>query len=88
MYYTKDDKCYEVDKEQGMWLVAVPNAPLRVSPTEKVRLSKNLKEVKEWAKQTPGAQHSRARRVPAVLKEQQGGRLLNLATSTDASNGY
>lgn len=46
MYYTKDDKCYEGDKEQGMWLVAVPNALLRVSLTE-MRWSKNLKEVKE-----------------------------------------
>lgn len=86
MYYTKDDKCYEGDKEQGMWLVAVPNALLRVSLTE-MRWSKNLKEVKEWAKQTSGAQQSRARRVPAVLKVQWG-HLLDLATSTDASNGY
>lgn len=46
MYYIKDDKRYEGDKEQGMWLVAVPNALLRVSLTE-MRLSKNLKEVKE-----------------------------------------
>lgn len=48
----------------------MPNRLLRVSLTEKVRLSKDLKEVMKGVKQVSGREHSETSRVLGGFKEQ------------------